>query len=854
MPSLFPTVFPTYIPSYAPSLVPTFVPSYFPTLSPSPFPTWDPSVIPTFSPSFLPTAIDTSLYQALALETLIRQQDYAQMTSLILNETTIRKAEVLRLQSTSQTQKTGYFTAMTNITHQCLALEIKLNKVRGNDSLSVLPITRSLSTEIQKRKLADAQLIQKLNQKAQQCREDKNALLSQLYALTHLMQQWVHIFNTSLQEAIHDSNTAVAQLTAKIQFFTTSNHQELTDSHDQLTENFSLTNASIHEDVHTLWLGLRKQLDSVSSSITQQTNTDIQTLQAIIDSIKPNSVNNTVIYKIPERFVTDIVARQAASIAVLDNPHVQEARRLFDFTLSLKECTLICIAIFNFLILVQGMSIIQSLRYSFYLKEKKELDSLRRGSAGPVGPDFDTFVTRLEEIIVHSTFTTKERADRLRQLTSTQGMKADSLSLFSSLHGLHELRIELKNSQELSAVGLLREVDLSRKTLADEIYTSYKAWRRVNRIRTLIYSILRPYSGNVERDENEVLGRNEKWSSRFKHREKIELYWAIFHGRLLSQSPIQPVSIGSPAAIILKMAVEFDEKTSPDFSRYLHKLHKKLCLLSYLPSMVEDLSFHTNEDRTIDFNIYIEHAKQCLKEASELMEDIHRLTKPRSYWDIRLFSSSRDEAEKIRRRNIAVKLYEILEAVNQHMIDIIPLLTVWMDKYLTIATHAETPFNDQLTLVYSRIDQSHEEATKYEQTYHDMICALSTDPGLPGVTDLIDLSFHLDLKLDQSHLSERLASRRIALEPIPPEDRPSEDRHDFSDSDSGGFMSIRLSDDDEDIDVSLRNMMRPTWDERSSDSDIDSDSNSSSSSGSVANNFKNLRNHKTDFSQTGLSC
>ena len=41
------------------------------------------------------------------------------------------------------------------------------------------------------------------------------------------------------------------------------------------------------------------------------------------------------------------------------------------------------------------------------------------------------------------------------------------------------------------------------------------------------------------------------------------------------------------------------------------------------------------------------------------MEDIHRLTKPRSYWDIRLFSSSRDEAEKIRRRNIAtVKLYE----------------------------------------------------------------------------------------------------------------------------------------------------------------------------------------------------
>ena len=64
----------------------------------------------------------------------------------------------------------------------------------------------------------------------------------------------------------------------------------------------------------------------------------------------------------------------------------------------------------------------------------------------------------------------------------------------------------------------------------------------------------------------------------------------------------------------LKMAVEFDEKHRPGFFVISTKLHKKLCLLSYLPSMVEDLSFHTNEDRTIDFNIYIEHAKQCLKE------------------------------------------------------------------------------------------------------------------------------------------------------------------------------------------------------------------------------------------------
>lgn len=724
---------------------------------------------PSSTPSFSPTTI-------IEPEILARQQDSARIMSLIVNESNTREKEILALKKILDVQVMLYDAGFTNFTTQLLALEMGISITAKN--LSMLNI--GLINETQEREKADAMLIKALEKETEHCVEQNSALQKQIYNISNITQQWNNVFNLSLNHYISTNDHALAESMWKIQLLSAETKQQLLDLTQQSNQNLSVINNSLYHYVYAAWTALEKDINSVSLTLTEKINHDFQAIQAIIDSVKPNSPNSTKTYTIPEAAVTDIITRQAAAINALDDPQLQEARRMFDLALSCKEAILICIALFNFLILVQGMSRTQSLRYTFKLKDKQELDTLRRGSAGPIGPVFYTLITRLESIIVDSAFTKKERLDRLQKLAEIQHTKENSLSLFSSLHSLRELQTELKNSQELSAVGLLRNIDLSRKILANEVYKDYIPWRRVNDIRVLIYSILQPYTGNIERDENDVLGHKEEWFSRHKHRYNISRHWAIFSKRLPPQDNIKTPKIATPAALILKMAVEFDEKTSPDFSRYLHKLHARLCLIHYFPSLIDDLYFYLENKAPADVDVAIqsinthypdlaldllsnsiEYSKTLLKDAHELMESIHQLSAPRPFWELRRFSSTQNEAEKTHRKNIVNQVYEIFKAVFEHIEHTIPLLIAWMNAYEAMATHAEKPLKEHLKVVSQRIDQSHEEADEYEQKYHDMMSTLSSNPGLPGLVDLIDLSYHLGLKLDQFHLSKRASTGRV---------------------------------------------------------------------------------------------
>ncbi len=716
------------------------------------------------APSLSPTIFEVYMQQEIASEALVRQQDYARMIALISNETTVREKAVLALRMAINAQETNSLWYFTNLTNQLLALKM------------------SIVDDASQRESAYALFIDKFQQETNECLDQHHQLQEEIYAIGNLTQQWNDGLNTSFQHLVSASHYALNRLTQDIDFLSTDTKQRFPELREELNQNIRITNASLYAYIFTAWTSLKQDIESVSSALTEKIDRDVQTIKAIIDSVKPNSPNDTTTYLIPEASVTNIVTRQAAAINALDDPQIQEARRMFDLALSCKEVILICIAVFNALILVEGMSVIQSLHYTLKLTDKEKLDRLRRGTAGPLGTDFESFITCLETIIVESNFTKKERLDRLAKLAEIQQMKNDSLSLFSSLHSLHELRTALKETQELCALGLLRKVDLSRKAVAIPIYTSTIRWRRVNHIRTLIYTVLRPYAGNVERDENDALGRKERWSSRHKHRDNIVRYWADFKERLsMSQDGIKAPRIATSAALMLKMTVEFDEKTSPDFSRYFHKLHARLCLLSKVSDLIEDLYFHCegkpfNDVETaiqsintrypylkIDFLLKsIASSQTLLSHACELIENVYCLTIPRGYWDIRQFSSTLTEKERTHRKSMTNQLHEVFKQVFNYIQQTLPLFIAWMDAYEAIAACAEGPLDAHLKLVSRQINQTSEEIDEYEQKYQDIIHALSSEPGLPGLVDLIDISYHLGLKSDQFYLSQRASTRRVS--------------------------------------------------------------------------------------------
>ena len=717
----------------------------------------------TATPSLSPTTLETYVYEEIASETRVREQENTYVMSLIANETSARKKALLVLEAALDHQEKNSAWFVTNITQELLALKIRMLE------------------EASQREIAYTLFIHNLQQQTEQCIDEYDALQEAIYLIGNLTHQWNTQLNSSLQQHINNSDDALYQLTQDINFLSINTHEYFVALLQQLNQDIRITNTTLHNYVFTAWSLLKQDVESMSSTLTEKINRDVQAIKAKIDSFTPNSANDTRAYLIPEAFVTNIITHQAAAIAALDDPRIQEARRMFDLALSCKEFILICIALFNVLILVTGMTVVQSIHYRFRLTDKAKLDRLRRGIAGPVGSDFDRFIGSLETIIVQSNFTTTERLERLVQLAEVSQLKNDSLSLFSSLRSLRELRRDLKKNQELCALGLLRERDPSRQALGGHVYSCYIPWRRVNYIRSLIYTVLRSYAGRVQQDDDYVLGRKEQWKSRNADRKEITDCWRVFKTRLPSTYHTKAVEILLPEALMLSMKVEYDEKTSPDFSRYLHRFHAMLCLISDVPSLIEDLycdlektaykdvdtaiqSIHAHHPYlSIDLlSNSMEHSQTLLTDTNGLMDELYRLTRPRPYWDIRQYVTRARKTEEIQRAIIIDRLYETFRALVHLIEESIPLFVTWMDHYPSIAAHVDTALQAHLELVSDQIHQTNEEAHHYKHKYKDIIHTLSTEPGLPGLVDLIDISYYLGLKLDQSHTSQRRSVRRIS--------------------------------------------------------------------------------------------
>jgi hypothetical protein len=366
----------------------------------------------------------------------------------------------------------------------------------------------------------------------------------------------------------------------------------------------------------------------------------------------------------------------------------------------------------------------------------------------------------------------------------------DPIRLFSSKNSLNQIQLELKQLQESCLVGLLRGADdSSRRVIASNLYSSYCQWRRINIIRTLIYSILRPYAGAIVAKENDTLGRREMWKTRVRLRQNIATHWMLFYARIPSATAIQlPKSI-DPESLALKMHVEIDQCSSPDFSRYINKMHSRLCFLSYIPSMIRDLYFLLAEGSHFTVHNAIQAIAQLypaitqeslstifiknnrlLEEFNLIMNQILRLYTTQSwvYNKIGITQSwaSLSVADKELRMRLARAMSENISAISELIITAIPLFSLWMTQYVSIAAHYDVPLSDEIKRAELRISQLTDNAEEFDQKYMSIIRALSTEPGVPGLIDLIDLCVNLNRQSDHSHFFMRRKAKRIYPNPV----------------------------------------------------------------------------------------
>jgi len=717
---------------------------------------WFNVVSATSAPSSSPTTLESYVHQALASQTQMQQQDKRRLMALLSNETTARETAMTSLNKALDDQEAYHLWAITNLTHQLFTLKTQLIQEAGEKETTF------------------QQLIHTLQQETNQCLAEHDALINHIDAIENQTTQWHQGLHQSLAHERNRSTHRLSVFTATLDTLSIDTDTGLRFLEQSLHQDIRITNTSLYSYLFTAWQSLEQDIQRMSLTLTDKINRDARAIQHMIDSLRPNVANDTTVYLIPEADVTRLVTKQVDAIKALEDPEVQEARRLFDVVISCKELTFLLIALFNALILVAGMSVLQSLYYTFRLTDKKRLDRLRQGTTGPVGPQFFEFITSIERIIIESTFTPKESSDRLIQLSEIQAMKNDSLSLFSSLHSMSALRLALQRSQELSAIGLLRQKNPSRILVAQKIYDDYAVWRQVHQRRILIYRYLQAYP--VPFEPNKTLARHEKWRSRAKHRDSIHHDWAAFKKRL--PETLNTPTMLSPATLMLKIRVECDEKTSPDFSRYLHQLHNKLCLIHEVPGLIEDVYVHIEGKpvKNIDTTLQAIHAHYpeisidrlsnsvesrdiLLKEARECIDAIHRLTTPQ--WPI-FFASTPSQTELTHRQTIAHQLHDLMKRVITYLEQTAPLFIAWMDAYAAIATRADAALESHLTVIADKIPLSTEDRDEYTHKYHDIVQTLSSHPGLPGLIDLIDLSYHLGLNTDQCHLSSRASARRVS--------------------------------------------------------------------------------------------
>jgi len=815
-PSLVPTLIPTDWPTNPPSLPPTEWPTDFPSPSPSYSPTWIPTNHPSGKPSWTPTWVPTTIPTDMPLfsETMLNtyQQDQTLMSALIANQTMIRQKQVASLESRIYDQQNISQRRFENVSHDISTFHHQLKMISMFNTSSLLDqwliaSILELQDTMQKKNESNAALQEKLQKKHQQCRHEHEALSMQLYVLTQAMQQQVFALNASIHRYINDSDQAFSALSEDIEGFIFTKDQALHATDGDINQELARTNSSIHEEMERLWLRLQQNVSATASLVTDASHAEFNALQAMLDKIRP--ANSTKRYAIPAKVITRVLTENTAKIAVLDHPTVQATRRWLDRFVSTKDTMLMLIAVFNFLFLVQGMTAIQSLRYRYQLKEKEALDSLRQGSIGPIYLDFYLFIRRLETMIVSGNLTKKESLDRLAILARIQHMHHRSVSLFSSLETHHEWKALLQDAQELCAAGLVREVDLSRKMVADHVIACISAWRRVSHIRVLIYHVLQPYMAHVTGDDSEVLRGPEHWVSRHEHRAKVAAHWQLFQAQLSTMRRPERLT---PSTILLKMHLEFDQQSMPAFSRYVHTLHTSLALLSYLPDLVADLAPAVIE--------YHDQAQACLDDARALMKDIHNITpKPRPYWDIRRYATLWADPNSRARQGVAHRVQRLFQSVTEQIDHSLPLLSAWMNAYVSIATHAEALLDKHLRLLALRINEMREEAAEYHEKYDEIMDVLSTDTTLPGVIDLVYLSGYLERRFNHDQVSMRASRRRVA--PVPHEDVEAKSSDSESDHSLMSMVSIPSS-SSEDMNEALKKMMQKIWDEPcSSSSDYD---------------------------------
>jgi len=208
--------------------------------------------------------------------------------------------------------------------------------------------------------------------------QDKNqAITHQLYALENMTSLFIAELNASIIHSVNHTDSLFTRISSLMTAFSSQTAQQFTalslelgNSYQALQFDMAKTNASLYAYVQ---LGLQNQSRSLSQKIDQQGDSLEQTISAL-------GLNNKdgVEYEVPSKEVTNVVTAKAAAIDALDEPLLQSIRRYLDLVLSIKEIIVISIFVFNALILINGMSIIQSFQYTFVLPKRRELDKLRR--------------------------------------------------------------------------------------------------------------------------------------------------------------------------------------------------------------------------------------------------------------------------------------------------------------------------------------------------------------------------------------------------------------------------------------------------------------------------------------------
>jgi len=629
------------------------------------------------------------------------------------------------------------------------------------------------------------------------------------------------------------------------------------------------------ENVSTLE-GDIQRLRLALDNLQEYTDTAIAETVETVNNIVPEDGEEKLV---PNADATKTLQNNVATIEELGSPEVIEFQRWLDIILTSNELLGYAWRIFAYLCLVSGMGIIQSFRYH-RSNEKKALQETQSGCTGPLGPSLEDYIVGIETNMLRGTFTIDDQLSILEKLARIQNIKGEPLNLFTSRFELAELKKSIVSLQEQTLIGIVRELDHEddiKQRLS--IYNAYQQWRRPSTIRMLTYSVLRAYIKHENERQATLIPEHETWKTRKMFRTQLHDAWNEFKQGDITIDP-QDILDQLPRRkeIIQKIHAEFDLKTQPSFSKYLHKAHTKLLLLDAIPSMIHDLcaiKSSKKDIKTYDFEYFCEQVAPThfpslnlitldtiIDKGPVLIEEFREICNKTN--DISSFLTSekdttssnyygfqktaKDVEHYIRdpqlkfREELAVRLEAAMMWLYKTTESALPLVNIWMDHYSEIAEFAEQPLQNLLMEMKKHISLLYDEVNVYEQKRATVLNSLSTEPGLPGVVDLIVLINNLHGERQRlSTPPERTTSSKVV--PLNP-DTHEDEKIEVPRKRGPRRFSTLLGVDEKDLQRLRQQQLVPIESDSSSSSDSSSgsssDSDSQSGKESLPTSLKNV--------------